>query len=82
MKTALFNKLMKSNTFAQVYALVETNCTIADEFNRVGEYLDHLKDKYVAELLMGNREQALRHAKQRACQMMGGNDKQQMATYY
>ncbi|WFF39260.1 hypothetical protein LU290_03290 [Moraxella nasibovis] len=81
MKHALFAKLTKAANFDAVYELVQNNCTIADEYNPAADYLKHLRVQYIKQAMAGTTADALATAKQRACQMMGGTDRQQMMMF-
>lgn len=79
MKAKLFNQLMQANSLHEIVALVNVNFALTGNKQ---DYLNHLSDNFFKMVFFDkNINFALRVAKQRACQMMGGTDEQMKQTF-
>lgn len=82
MHESLLKKLVNAKGINTISKLVMHNCAIADQFNLPTHFVNHIVDNYKKQIKLAtskeDKEYALRVAKFRACNVMGGSDEQQM----
>lgn len=79
MNETLFKKLVNAKSINAIAKLVGENCAIANQFNPPAFYVAHIVDNYKKQIKIGkdDKSNALRYAKFRACNAMGGSYRQQ-----